>query len=171
MMEIVSWQLVVTNHIKKVGNMGYCMRQHRSDFFISVNKQSTALAAMIKLAKEKRNFYWVESSDFIDSTTLSEVLDAWRWEPKLDKNGNIISVSFVGEKIGDEDILWNTLAPYVRKDSYIEMAGEDGACWRWVFDGQVVAIQESGRRIALEIEARLDPMFRSSVEDMFFIHQ
>lgn len=104
MMEIVSWQLVVTNHIKKVGNVGYCMTQHRSNFFISVNKQSAALEAMIKLAKEKRNFHWVGYKDFIDCTTLAEVLDAWRWRTKLDNSENIVDICFEGEKIGDEDI-------------------------------------------------------------------
>lgn len=115
--------------------MGYCIRQHKANFFIGVENQAAALAAMIKLGNEKRNFYWVELNDFVNSTTLAEVLDAWRWEPRQDKDGNIVGISFVGEKIGDEEILWNTLAPYVRKDSYIEMGGEDGACWRWVFNG------------------------------------
>jgi hypothetical protein len=116
--------------------MGYCMTQHRSDFFISVNKQSAALEAMIKLAKEKRNFCWVGYKDFIDCINLAEVLDAWRWRTKLDNSGNIVDISFEGEKIGDEELLWNTLAPYIKKGSYIEMGGEDGASWRWVFNGE-----------------------------------
>lgn len=36
---------------------------------------------------------------------------------------------------------------------------------------QILAMLEEGRRISLEIEERLAPMFYFSAEDMFFVHQ
>lgn len=34
-------------------------------------------------------------------------------------------------KIGDEDILFFSIAPCIENGSFIECRGEDGECWRW----------------------------------------
>jgi len=44
-------------------------------------------------------------------------------------------MEFEREKIGQEDLLFDAIAPWVREGSYIEMSGEDDAMWRWVFRG------------------------------------
>jgi hypothetical protein len=52
-----------------------------------------------------------------------------------------LELRFTGQKLGDDNILFAALAPYVEADSYITMVGEseDGdEFWRWVFDGQHV---------------------------------
>jgi len=36
-------------------------------------------------------------------------------------------------KLWDHDEMCKQIAPYVEDGSYIEMSGEDGAMWRWVF--------------------------------------
>ena len=48
------------------------------------------------------------------------------------------SLYFIGEKAGDERVLFNALAPFVQPSSFIHFRGEDGECWRWVFDGAKV---------------------------------
>lgn len=50
--------------------------------------------------------------------------------------GDLTDIHFIGEKLGDEKILFQALAPFVDKGSFIEMEGEDGDLWRWTFDGQ-----------------------------------
>lgn len=46
----------------------------------------------------------------------------------------IHGISFEGEnQDGTEHEMFNAIAPFVEPGSYIEMQGEDGAIWRWVF--------------------------------------
>jgi hypothetical protein len=49
----------------------------------------------------------------------------------------VIGIMFEGEKSDStEEEMFNVIAPFVKAGSYIEMQGEDGARWRWVFDGE-----------------------------------
>ena len=41
--------------------------------------------------------------------------------------------SEVSEKLGEEDKLWEQIAPWVNDGSYIQCHGEDSAYWRWAF--------------------------------------
>ena len=45
----------------------------------------------------------------------------------------MIGETFVGENYGDDKLLFDAIAPYVENDSYIQMHGEDGDLWRWIF--------------------------------------
>jgi len=84
----------------------------------------------------KKNYAWVRNDFITQSETLEEVMKEWAWELILDDNDNVDDIDFIGEKIGDDLILFETIAPYIEKDSYIEMYGEDGCRWRWIFDGE-----------------------------------
>jgi len=49
----------------------------------------------------------------------------------------ITGIYFNGEKFdGTEHEMFNSIAPFVEAGSYIEMLGEGGEIWRWVFDGE-----------------------------------
>jgi len=131
--------------------MGYCMKMRDINFFIAKKNHEKALAA-IKALKEmedkmgggsisydgnvKRSYAWVTTEDYANAKTLEEAMNAWRWEATLDKDGNIASLYFTGEKLGDDEILFNAIAPYVKKGSFIDLEGEDGTIWRWKFDGK-----------------------------------
>ena len=52
----------------------------------------------------------------------------------VDVKDEMNSIYFEGEKYGDDDLIFNAIAPYVEDGSYIQMNGEDGAIWRWVFE-------------------------------------
>ena len=69
--------------------------------------------------------------------TVSGALMDHGWEPGFNDNGDIVYLSFIGEKASDEDeeIVLKAIAPYVRELSYIGMRGEDGDMWRWYFVG------------------------------------
>ena len=115
--------------------MGYCITQRENNFIIKADKKAAALTAMKKLGNERDNFHWVSASDFVHCETLEDALSAWRYEPTNDENDDIDTVQFIGEKLGDEFEMFKVIAPFVEKDSYIEMDGEDGTIWRWTFDG------------------------------------
>ena len=63
----------------------------------------------------------------------------WRWDiEENDRTGAVTDIWFAGEKLGDDETLFQAIAPWVKDGSFIEMMGEDGAFWKWVFqDGEV----------------------------------
>jgi len=124
--------------------MGYCMEQQGSNFTIKPSNVAGALASIKALAGKEtitdssgRHFSWVETNEFLDAETLTQAMNAWRWRlDRDDETQEIRDISFEGEKIGDEAVLFGAIAPFVEPGSYIEMHGEDGAIWRWIFDGK-----------------------------------
>ena len=134
--------------------MGYCMRLQDSNFKIKAENKDKALKVIQDMANKVNDsgsggsykagqqqeawYSWVNTSEFVNAKTLKEAMDAWRWGIEEDYEGNIDGIHFNGEKLGDDEQLFTVIAPFVEKDSYIEMHGEDGAIWRWAFNGQTM---------------------------------
>jgi len=123
--------------------MGFYMEQRDTNFAIKAENKEKALEAIINLAGEEtiddgneKHFSWVDTKGFVNATTLEEAMDEWRWEIQKDDKGNVNDICFTGEKLGDDEIVFDAIAPYVEKGSTIEMMGEDGVLWRWLFDGK-----------------------------------
>ena len=136
--------------------MGYYMSNREADFKIKSENIPGALEAMRKLAtqtnrgsggswsskgKTSSSFAWVDTEKFANAKTLKDALHEWRWEVEFMAE-DIITIYFEGEKLGDDSILFDALAPFVEPGSYIEMSGEDNAIWRWSFDGKT-CVEES----------------------------
>ena len=117
--------------------MGYCMWQEQASFTIKNENKEAALLALKELANTNE-LSWTDNSSVIKSKSLSEALNECRWGMDENEEGDIVYIFFDGEKYGSEDIIFNTIAPYVEQDSFIEMRGEEGELWRWVFDGETV---------------------------------
>lgn len=128
--------------------MGYCMDNRGGVFFISKENVPRALQAIKNLAtqthrggggsygpgkKVVKHFSWVETNEITNAKNIEEVFEAWSWTAEVDRKGNVTDIYFNSEKIGDEAILFEAIAPYVKDGSYIEMSGEDSAIWRWAF--------------------------------------
>lgn len=82
----------------------------------------------------------MESSSFrVQTENTGRVLknlERYCYTAELDDDGNIIGVDFIGDKLSyDEEKMFQSIAPYVEDGSYIEMSGEDGARWKWAFNG------------------------------------
>jgi len=112
--------------------MGYCMNMRKCKIRIECENKNSALNILKQFTKGKQ-FAWVDSEVIQKCTNLEEALHEMRYEAILDDCSNIINLEFIGEKLGDDDKLFNYIAPFVEDGSYIEMAGEDGDIWRWVF--------------------------------------
>jgi len=129
--------------------MGLGMIQAEAKFTIKAENKEKALIALKKTIHLKskmtggiptnKKFSFVDM-EYITVTTLEEALDCWRWEAKNDSNGNIISIEFIGEKVGDCKVMFNKISPFVENGSYIDMWVEDK--WRrhldvlqwWIFE-------------------------------------
>ena len=127
--------------------MGYYMNQRDAIFTIKKDKQAKALKAVQALAKPSKikkggggswsggkqieQYYsWVNTEEFVSAKTLQDAMQAWRWDIHIDVDGNLVDIYFAGEKLGDDAILFEALAPFVEDGCYIEMSGEEGALWR-----------------------------------------
>ena len=106
--------------------MGYCITQGDTEF--AITDKAGALAAIKELANDRDYFSWVNGEEVRDAETVREAFRAWRWE--LDSEG----LYFCGEKLGEDALLFETVAPYVKDGSYIVIRGEDGDTWKWLFE-------------------------------------
>lgn len=131
--------------------MGYYINQRGADFKIKKNNIKKALEAIKALDPENGGggsyrdgrkfesyFAWVNTNEYKNAKTLKEAVQAFRWDIEFDKGGNCINIYFEGEKVGDDDQFLEALAPFVEPGSYIEMQGENGEIWRWVFNGETM---------------------------------
>ena len=101
--------------------MSYYMNQVYSAFVIK------------KLANDWEHLAWTNNNIILNSSSIEDALDACGWTVEIDNNGNIDDIYFTREKLGDEDIIFDCIAPAVESGSFIEMCGEEGDRWRWVF--------------------------------------
>lgn len=121
--------------------MGYRIEFKAARFHINANQKAQALKTLKRLrptsgggwSNGRKEWSWVSQDQVTKAETLEAALEEWRFPVKADAEGNIISIYFDGEKLGDEDQLFKELAPFVKSGSFIEMGGEDGDRWRWTF--------------------------------------
>lgn len=116
--------------------MGYCMSQRYARFFMDATNKEGALNA-IKALSDERDLVWVGRENIRNAETFGAAMDECGWDVECDKDGNIVTIEFSCEKLGSEQEIFNAIAPFVLDESYVEMSGEDGDLWRWVFaDGK-----------------------------------
>lgn len=78
---------------------------------------------------------WVQNPPAGGFVNLQDAFDAWRYETR-NSNGDIKVERFSGEKWGDDELLYNTIAPFVSNGN-IYVCGEDDEHWKYEFkDGQ-----------------------------------
>ena len=126
--------------------MGYSAKCIDAEFDIEPDKRPGALAALKALADRPREHDWgyTDYEEVAEATDLFTAIRTFGWEcPFLLESGPsdqyLQAASYLYEKLSYGDkLLFNTIAPFVKPGSYLEMSGEDGARWRYVFDGKVM---------------------------------
>lgn len=109
--------------------MSYYIIQQETQFFMDKSDLGAALQALLIVAS---NYKWFDTAD---ACSLENVVDQFGWYLEFDDDGNVNYIEFFLEYVGEEKRLFDTIAPYVRPGSYIQMIGEDNGMWRWFFDG------------------------------------
>ena len=98
--------------------------------------------AVKKVVKEYKGLSWVHETDVAKTTDVFEILSCCRWDASTNqRDANIHCLTFNGEKSGSDFILFKAIAPFVEAGGCIEMEGEDGLQWRWLFDGKTCTEQ------------------------------
>jgi hypothetical protein len=106
-------------------------QQHYPDLIDHLIKFHTAAKAQNVL------FKWCEHDKCLAALNegdLLQFLHEWNYEAKIDiTTGDIVDIHTQAEKLGDEEKLWEQIAPWVMDGSYIQCHGEDSSQWRWVW--------------------------------------
>ena len=93
----------------------------------------------------ERFFSWVNTERVIvhlETNNLYGALREWRYD-FVENQSNVEFNYFLGEKWGDDEYLWQALAPAIDSGSVIEYCGEDGHRWRYLFEDNGVKEQNA----------------------------
>lgn len=113
--------------------MGYSISQGSTQFRIKKENLDKALEALNTKLPFGR-YHW---ATHVKQGSLQNSMSEWSWDPEFDpETGDINDITFNAEKLGDEIKMFQTIAPFVETGSYIQVSGEGGESWRWVFDGK-----------------------------------
>jgi len=140
--------------------MGYHIRMIDQKFFIPADLRPQVFEALKSLGNGsnderahagswsggKRDGRWFSWMNDVDPNQWPGIQDAfadWRYPVEIDETGNVVGIEFSGEKIGQENIMFETIAKFVSPGSFIRMMGEDGYRWKWVFDGKTCQERKS----------------------------
>lgn len=131
--------------------MGYYVRTQEQNFLLPQRKLKDAHAAMVALdtthhsekrggswsngEQQERWFSWMPIDYAVTCETAEAILTELGFEIQHDVDGSIIGLEY-DNKIGQESLFLQAIAPFVEKGSYINWIGEDGALWQYFFDGQ-----------------------------------
>lgn len=109
--------------------MSYQMTQQDTQFFMDNSNLEAARQALLAAVAGCK---WHNPAK---ARSLENVVGEFGWSLEFDADGNVKDIEFLWENAGDEKRLFDAIAPFVRPDSFIQMAGGDGELWRWIFDG------------------------------------
>lgn len=117
-----------------------------NELFTDENLQKYASGACDGPGTEKKPvrqrfwYSWVRNppeGEFFDN--LEDALSNWDFEVYSDNDDNVMIVDKDFGKMGDEEILFRQIAPFVKDGATIKCTGEDDEIWRYLFtDGKCV---------------------------------
>ena len=109
--------------------MGYCV-----DMTVRVKIPKEKKEEMFHIFEvlDATNLCWV-SKGFSKLKTVKAVFNELGYNAILSTKGYYLVNERFFEKIGDDKLIWKSLAPVIMDGSYIKCAGEDHAKWRWRF--------------------------------------
>jgi len=118
--------------------MGYYMDLVDSNFWIKKENEEKALNAIKEAVADGRVNSWINKEFVEKANDLQDAFLACRWDiEKYDDNNGYGDLYFDGEKLGNDYEFFCAIAPYVGNNCYVQIRGEDGEMWRWVFrDGK-----------------------------------
>ena len=107
-------------------------------FFIKKENIEKAFNTLRDYAKtkieNKERLSWIDLHSVAYSETLTEALESCDFDILYNDNGDVYDVDWISEKLGDHDVILDVIAPYIEDGSYLQMYGEDGEHWKWVFE-------------------------------------
>jgi len=114
--------------------MGYCIDVTLREVIIPADKVAACLAEINRICRTEKIDWFRGGNPFAD---LVDAFRAIRYHATTVDNDVEIDF-FEGEKLGSDEVIWKTLAPFVRDGAEIYFRGEDDDHWKYVFkDGNM----------------------------------
>ncbi len=92
----------------------------KSSLNISKENMIKAFPIVKSILLEKDEFIRVERIDLENATCFEELINAMRWDLKIDSQGNAISIYNHGLNVAEEELLFNSIADFVDDGSFVE---------------------------------------------------
>ena len=122
--------------------MSYYITAKIIDVVIPADKLGECLGAVYKVTRED-----VDGEEFLlrDKTSLRELLEYWGIYTRPTEDGGM-KLDYVEEGFDGSIGIFEAIAPFVNTDTWpgsplVECCGEDGAMWRFLFEGGKVIRQ------------------------------
>lgn len=130
--------------------MSYYIQQRFCKIFISSSAKVACLSEIKDLIvaiiadRSKYKALWCNPPEkVLEADSLEAALELCGWTTQVDESGNIVSIGFIGTKYLDYRPLFVSFASFVKNGSYIEMEGESGERWRWIFYDNNVIVDDA----------------------------
>jgi ABC-type bacteriocin/lantibiotic exporter with double-glycine peptidase domain len=117
--------------------MGYCIELKESTLVIRKEFVDDIIKSIKEFAKTQYSLTWVYINDILNAENIEDIFSEIGYELEKNENGDYEIDYFSGEKLGDDLKILNSFAKFIEDGQYIEMIGECGCRWRWVFDNGV----------------------------------
>ena len=89
-------------------------------------------------------YSWVDNPPNNRYETLDKAFEGWGFAYSTTKDGSVVIDCIENEKLGQEELFFGAIAPYVTSNSEVVIHGEDGAHFRWVFKNKKL-VEQAGR--------------------------
>ena len=101
--------------------------------------QSALISEHSKRTGSENKLLWIRIELVKDATDLSELLEIIQWLPSFNEIGDIDGIDTRINKIGEEDLIFNALSPFVEDGSTLNIIAEDDSLeydsFRYIFTG------------------------------------
>lgn len=126
--------------------MGYYVTIELENVVIPASKTEECLKAINDLffAKKMKNkasggsnrearYAWVNNPPKGGFPFLVDAFEEWRYDAHENKNGDVQIDYFAAEKWGNDEILYETIAPFLSKNAKIYCTGSNNEHWKYTF--------------------------------------
>lgn len=106
--------------------MGFRIHEETIKSSLNISKENMikAFPALKSFLLDKDEFIRVEKIEIENATCFEELINAMRWDLKIDSKGNAISIYNHGLNVADEELLFNLIEDFVEDDSFVEYERE-----------------------------------------------
>jgi len=87
-------------------------------------------------------YSWVTNKEIKDTRCLEDLIEVFGWGVENNENDDIVHIYCGQDKLGQEDCLFEAIAPFVKENSYIEVVIEFESV-RWCFRDKKLVEQEA----------------------------
>lgn len=117
--------------------MGYCIDVNIENFRIKKENSEAVIKALKEKIADGKIEHWTRKYDSLNTNNIIDLFCYLRYEAS-ETEDYIALDYFNGEKLGDDEEIFKTIAPYVEDESIIEFYGEDECAWRYVFHNGIL---------------------------------